>query len=770
MLDPSFFYDDLIVLNDNEAYVDMSKVTKAVIPCLSFDFETYKITPEDQFPKPVCLTYWDTEEQKLWLVTGMDQMRDHMHKIHEKAVRLKQPLAGANVNFDMMVAEVHLGMSGERTLRSWYRDMVEAGLVSDILEREKLYHTATGLIVEGKVPLHHVTQLPKRWNQIKRGFPSLGNLEKAYIPGVDRTAQKKAADSVRLMYHIVDGVRIPGWEREFVQYAMYDSFTTALIWGRQLYLPDPEAGPYLDPKYTGLLAYERETLNRARNFAVSTHTGMCVDHKHLSKVVQGAKIVTRYKYAYGLSKGYVRTDRKKDSGYTEQQTYIKKVLLNYFDGAVPGWALTKKGNVSAGAGVVERVHLEDLQTYTKLKKADKILSTYAKPLLLVKHRLHPGFNPLVGTSRTSSRGPNMQNWPSRDIVKNGLDIVTSLTGMPRVDEPYLGIRETLTAAPGNALVSIDWKAAELVTLAQIQLDMYGHSALAEAINAGKDVHVVVGATMAGTTYAKMMAWKKGTPEERKKFKTFRQVAKVVNFGFPGGLGPKGLILQAFTGIGPFLELATPEEKAWLERNGADKYGNQLKIATGVARRLKAFWIESFPEMETYLSDAGAECSRSNDFKTIKFIDEDGEEQIKTQRVVPYRFASGFARGRLSFTQRCNTPFQGLAAHAFSYALALADNAYLDGELPATIWNGIHDEIIFEGPREGMHEWATKASELMVKAMKKYTPDVEVEAEPAASYRWFKAADTVYDKEGKLECWAPNPSWELYDAAGNKRKP
>ena len=48
--------------------------------------------------------------------------------------------------------------------------------------------------------------------------------------------------------------------------------------------------------------------------------------------------------------------------------------------------------------------------------------------------------------------------------------------------------------------------------------------------------------------------------------------------------------------------------------------------------------------------------------------------------------------------------------------------------------------------------ATAASDIMVKEMQKYTPDVPIKAEPALMRRWYKDAEPLYDQEGKLLIW------------------
>ncbi len=79
---------------------------------------------------------------------------------------------------------------------------------------------------------------------------------------------------------------------------------------------------------------------------------------------------------------------------------------------------------------------------------------------------------------------------------------------------------------------------------------------------------------------------------------------------------------------------------------------------------------------------------------------------------------------------------------------------------------LHDEIIIEVPCVGAgdvvdHVSLTAAADdlarLMVAAMAPYIPDLPVEAEPAAMWRWYKGAKTKRDDAGRLQVWVPKPA-------------
>ncbi len=72
-----------------------------------------------------------------------------------------------------------------------------------------------------------------------------------------------------------------------------------------------------------------------------------------------------------------------------------------------------------------------------------------------------------------------------------------------------GVRECFVPRPGWVFISSDYHTAELRSLAQVLLDWYGESQMAEALRAGKDLHLVTGASIISATYEDMMTWYKG---------------------------------------------------------------------------------------------------------------------------------------------------------------------------------------------------------------------------------------------------------------------
>jgi hypothetical protein len=84
------------------------------------------------------------------------------------------------------------------------------------------------------------------------------------------------------------------------------------------------------------------------------------------------------------------------------------------------------------------------------------------------------------------------------------------------------VRECFVARPGWVYGFCDYSFIELCTLAQSCLEMFGHSTMAEAINAGLDPHLDMAATMLNIEYHEAVARKKaGDPQ----IDEYRQLSK-----------------------------------------------------------------------------------------------------------------------------------------------------------------------------------------------------------------------------------------------------
>lgn len=307
----------------------------------------------------------------------------------------------------------------------------------------------------------------------------------------------------------------------------------------------------------------------------------------------------------------------------------------------------------------------------------------------VRYPIHTRFD-IVETGRTSSSNPNVQN----------------LRSLP-------GIRECFVPREGFVFGQGDYPGLELKTLAQCCIWLVGQSYLANVINHGRDPHLMLGAQIAHCTYEEAeQAYKadKGWHP--------RKLAKVGNFGFPGGLGFK-----------TFIEYA------------AGKPYN-LTITEEEARTLKAKWLETWPEMREY-------------FARVSQMVEAGGGEALVKHPLSERY-----RGRVRYTSACNGYFQGLGADATAQAgWELARAMYADKSSPlygCRIVNYVHDEFICEIPDDANASDRVMAmTEIMRTAANKWLPDVPFapgSIEPCLMTHWSKDAKTLIDANGKVQVW------------------
>ena len=215
---------------------------------------------------------------------------------------------------------------------------------------------------------------------------------------------------------------------------------------------------------------------------------------------------------------------------------------------------TNKGKISTEASVLEEYDFVPLfQHYLKYKQADALMNT----LKIEVNRIHPRFNTLVSTGRTSSFSPNVQN----------------------LDH---SIRSIFIPCPGHIFIAADYSQVELRTLAQVCFKRFGSSRMRDLLIDRVDIHSYVASLLTSK------------PADHVS-KEDRQKAKACNFGFPGGLGVKAFIKYAKATYG--VELSEEEANKFREK-----------------------WLDIFPEVRKYLKgDEVRTLCRSGLMTSFSFV-------------------------------------------------------------------------------------------------------------------------------------------------------
>ena len=346
-----------------------------------------------------------------------------------------------------------------------------------------------------------------------------------------------------------------------------------------------------------------------------------------------------------------------------------------------------------------------LADYAELSTLGKVLANDVKMLEQATHLpVHPRYG-LAETGRTTCSRPNLQNVSKRP-----------------------GIREAFVARPGYVFAAADFPSLELYTLAQCCVAWLGRSALAEALKSGLDPHTAMAAQMLKVEYSDALARLAAGDKEAK---DMRQMAKVANFGFPGGMGVKTLIKQTKKQLGQVDRalLARLEEKGFLTEERMTK--------------LKQEWFSTWPEMPAYFASINAKMVETPAGPRATVT------TLYTQRV----------RGNATYCAACNNGFQALGSDcAKSACWNITRSVYTDREGPlygSRVVAFVHDEFIAEVPEARAHEAAFGLAAAMADGANVYLPDVPIplaKVQPVLMRRWSKKAEQRWNAEGRLCTW------------------
>lgn len=572
-------------------------------------------------------------------------------------------LVGANAAYDLGVA-----VQARPELLADVLDALETDRIVDVQIVERL-----NLIARGWSSFHPPTQ---------RANPgvSLAELVERHL-GV-KLAGKSGPDAWRFRYHELDGVPLDQWPEAASEYARLDAVYTAAVWHAQGRILPPTYGEQMRAAWAlhCMAAWGvRTDGDRVAPFRAQLEERIASVRADLQRV------------------GFLRADGSKDT-----KTIAARVTTAY-EAREEAPPRTTSGAVSIDKDALTLSLDDDLIKLADIASDAKELDTWI-PVLERGRTLpiNPWWNVLVDSGRTSCRAPNLQNPPRRS-----------------------GVRECFVPRAGWVYVSVDWNAAELRALAQICLDWFGESRLADAFRKGLDPHLIMAASILGISVEDAHA-RKREPE----VKAARQLAKVPNFGFPGGLGAASFVDYAWS-AGVDL---TPEDvrnaPAHVRRGAAVEHATQLK----------AIWLDTWPEMPAYLREIGRRADKDRERGFVYTMER-----------------TGFVRGGVGYTDGCNHGFQHLVAHAGKRALwRVHHESYADPRSPLYGFRPVlfvHDEIIGEAREDVAHEQGERLAAIMVEALAELCPDVPVSAEPALMRRWYKGAEPVW-ADGRLVPWEP----------------
>jgi len=654
---------------------------------VAFDTETWLIQPGLQAPPLVCVSLWDGRRGTvLGRVDGLAWAR----RVFADPDIV---LVGHNVAFDLAVL-----LAADFDLAPLLFEACEAGRVHCTKLREQFLANADGV-------LHKRPNVELSNGSVKPY--SLAACAHRHL-GHD-ISEGKVEGSWRLRFKELDGIPPEQWPVEAYSYALGDARETFEVFAKQKEAGELRAvqinageskgwrrsqadiarGEVPSTRVVDLFADEPAQVRAAFALRLMECWGVRTDGEAVAALeaeLRGEVVALEPEL---LAAGLRR--RKKDG---TPGTMDMKALKARIDAAYVAQGLkapqTEKRGTSTSAEVLLGSSDDLLVRYGESSLARKILSTYIPAMKDgVILPIHPSFQVLVESGRTSCQEPNLQNPPRKSAVRSCF--------VPR---------------PGYVYLACDYDTAELRALAQACFDLLGRSALAKGFKKDPDFdpHTLFAASLLHITYEEAMALKKAGD---KVLKDRRQFAKAANFGYPGGLGAAKFV-------------------AYAKANGLD-------ITLKEAKDLRAAWLNTWPEMESY-------------FKAVDgMMTEAGEGTI-------LQYRSLRVRGGVRYTAACNTFFQGPVADGAK--AALFDVARKCYAAPQSSLYGcrlvlfLHDEIILEVPEDRLDAAAKRLSSLMENALRRMLPDIPVRTSVSAMRRWYKDAKAVYDAVGKLIPWEP----------------
>ncbi|HDR91286.1 MAG TPA: DNA polymerase I, partial [candidate division Zixibacteria bacterium] len=238
----------------------------------------------------------------------------------------------------------------------------------------------------------------------------------------------------------------------------------------------------------------------------------------------------------------------------------------------------------------------------------------------------------------------------------------NLQNIPVRGEMGREIRKAFMPAKGNVLISADYSQIELRMMAHIS----GDESLIQAFRDGRDIHADTASRIFGVDIEDV------TSEQRR-------MAKVINFGVIYGMTPWGV-------------------------------AGRLGIEFGEARKFVNAYFERYPGIADYMEKAP----------------KDAEEKGFVETILGRRRYFGDiknSKGMKAFLKRAaiNTPIQGSAADLIKIAMLRIFERFEKDGLASKMILTVHDELVFDVPKDEIEMVKRITEEIMVSAMELAVP-------------------------------------------------
>jgi DNA polymerase I-like protein with 3'-5' exonuclease and polymerase domains len=621
-------------------------------------------------PRLVCATFaWDDQVR---LYGGDEQGRQDamqvVRNILTQAAEGTTIVVGQNIPYDLGVV-----VSEDPSLLPLVFQGYDRGCIRDSMTRQMLIDNARG----------DLKYIEDEAGDLRPNDFSLQNLVKRHL----KKWIQKGADSWQKRYNELDGVPVEDWPNDAKVYPMKDASYTLQVYNSQ----EAELGTGPDGEPAGIPG-DLWIHQHAWALYLMTLWGLRTDIHAVEKLSDSLDHDLAELRQALIQAGLVRTNGVRD------MAVIRDRITQAYTGLGLKVQLTdggKTGNkqVSTERDVLMNSEDASLEALSEFVRLGKVKTTYVPALRLgARYPITPRYNACLETYRSSCSKPNVQNPPRKGGVR----------------ECFVPRGPCSTVPNGWRFGSADYDTAELRSLAEVCYELFGFSFMGEALIADKDLHLDFAADeLIRAPYDEVFEMYQAGDEH---VENMRQLAKVADFGLPGGMSAKAFQSYARKGYG-------------------------LTLTEGQSSALHSGFRRKWKEMDLYFPYCSRLCD-GGDADQIQFV------------------RSGMLRGKVRYTAVCNGFFQHLTAMGAKDACyAVAKECYL-GVMP----NGrpsplagcrpvlfLHDEIIIEIPyhsAEFGHLAVTRLAEVMKQAMERWITRVPVKCSPVLTRRWWKGAKAV----------------------------
>ncbi|MGE3479364.1 MAG: DNA polymerase I, partial [Dongiaceae bacterium] len=230
----------------------------------------------------------------------------------------------------------------------------------------------------------------------------------------------------------------------------------------------------------------------------------------------------------------------------------------------------------------------------------------------------------------------------------------NLQNIPIKTNEGRSIRTAFIAPPGKILLSADYSQIELRLLAEFA----GVKTLQEAFHQGIDIHALTASQVFG------MKLEEVTPEARRH-------AKTINFGIIYGMSAFGL-------------------------------AKQINSSNAEAKEFIDTYFKQYPGIRAYMESSRAYARQHGYVKTL----------FGRKCFIPEIQASHAGRRQMGERQASNAPLQGTAADIIKRAMVKINPALAAAKLGAQQLLQVHDELVFETPKEEVEETSALIKQVM----------------------------------------------------------